>query len=182
MMMASRMNPRRAFLRHLLFVAGFSTLFSAPLAQPAHADTATRGAILGTLGDDPVRWFVAPDETAFWFLGEGEALPRFGGRAYRVPEGVGAILFDLDLSDGAEKLTLLEIRAADEDRILWRADADSDLTLRASYSQLPDNMASVMGDLRVTLDTVDAAGEVLERGEGPELVISFTAQIAQHGH
>ena len=77
---------------------------------------------------------------------------------------------------------MLRIRAPGGYRVLWQADGESDLLLRATYSQLPQNMASVMGDLRVTLDTVDEAGELLERGGGPELVISFTAQMAQHGH
>ncbi len=181
-MMAPYSNPRRVFLRGLLAAAGMAALSSAPLAGPAHADTATRGAIIGTLGEEQVRWFVAPNRTDFWFLGKGEALPTLGGTAYRVPEGVGAISFSLDLSDGREELIILEVATAHGERIQWRADPDSDVTLRASYRQLPENMASVMGDLRVTLDTVDEAGRVLERGAGPELVISFTAQLAQRGH
>ena len=134
------------------------------------------------MGDETVRWFVDPEETHFWFLGEGEALPSFAGYAYSLPDGVGEIGFSLDLSNGAEELVLLRIRAPGGYRVLWQADGESDLLLRATYSQLPQNMASVMGDLRVTLDTVDEAGELLERGGGPELVISFTAQMAQHGH
>jgi hypothetical protein len=181
-MMALPRHSRRAVLRPLLAGAAAAALFSAPLALPAHADTATRGAIIGTLGGETVRWFVDPEETHFWFLGEGEALPSFAGYAYSLPDGVGEIGFSLDLSNGAEELVLLRIRAPGEYRVLWQADGESDLSLRATYSQLPQNMASVMGDLRVTLDTVDEAGELLERGGGPELVISFTAQMAQHGH
>lgn len=161
--------------------AAVATLLAIAMV-PAQADTATRGAIIGTLGGEQVRWFVSADRASFWFLGEGEALPNLGGAAYRVPEGVGAISFSVDMSDGREDFLMLEIESADREKVLWRADADSDVTIRASYSQLPEKMASVMGDLRVVLDTVDEAGETAARGAGPELVISFTAQLAQHGH
>ena len=182
-MMVDQNNPvtRRAILRKVLAVGGLTVMLGVPLAGPAQSQN-TGGAIIGTLGDERVAWGTNGTNSSFWFLGEGEAIPSLGGTVYRVPEGVGPISFTMDLSDGREDFLMLEIRSADGEKVLWRADAHSDVTLRASYRQLPESMASIMGDLRVVLDTVDEAGETAARGAGPELLISFSTQLAQEGH
>ena len=90
-------------------------------ATMAHAQNA-RGTIVGTLGGEEVSWRVSSVSSGFWYLGEGEAVPSMGGNPWTAPDGVGAIAFSVDLSEGRDQqLVTLEIMSPDGD-VLCRAD------------------------------------------------------------
>lgn len=150
------------------------------VALPAHAQNA-RGTIVGTLGGEEVSWRVSSDSSGFWYLG-GEAVPSMGGNPWTAPNGVGAIAFSVDLSEGRDQqLVTLEIMSPDGD-VLWRADEGSNTALKASYRHWTGKLSNVKGDLSLTLDTIDASGNLAERGAGPELVIRFEGVLERYGH
>lgn len=147
---------------------------------PAQAQNA-RGTIVGTLGGEEVSWRVSSDRSGFWYLGEGEAVPSMGGDPWTAPDGVGAIAFSVDLSEGQDQqLVTLEIMSPDGE-VLWAADNDSNATLDASYRHWTDALSNVKGDLSLTLDAIDASGNLAERGAGPELVIRFEGVLERYG-
>lgn len=150
-------------------------------ATMAHAQNA-RGTIVGTLGGEEVSWRVSSDSSGFWYLGEGEAVPSMGGNPWTAPDGVGAIAFSVDLSEGRDQqLVTLEIMSPDGD-VLWRADEGGNAALDASYRHETGKLSNVKGDLSLTLDRIDASGNVAERGADPELVIRFEGVLERYGH
>ena len=143
--------------------------------MPAQAQSA-RGTITGTLDGEVVTWRMSADGSGIRYLGEGDASASMGGEPWTAPEGVGAISISLDLSDGLQRLMLLEIISKDGDAVLWRADEDSSAVLEVSHRHLTDTTSRVKGDLSVTLDPVATTGA------GPELVIKLNGMLTRHGH
>lgn len=162
-------------MSHALKRLAIASAILAFAIMPAPAQSA-RGSITSTIDGEVVTWRMSTDRSGFWSLGEGDARPSMGGEPWIAPEGVGAISVSLDLSDGRQRLILLEIMSQGGDAVLWRADEDSSAVLEVSYSPLTDTRTRVKGDLSVTLDPVNATGA------GPELVIKLNGMLTRHGH